>query len=488
MSDQPRIGLAVIARDEAQSLPRLLASIEGCFDQVVLVDTGSKDDTIAVFRAWAATETQRAAERDGRFMHTVKSFDWSDDFAAARAYADSLFHDSIEWLSWADCDDELHGAANLRALAANAPAEVGALIADYDYLQDEQGVCVCRLRRERLVRRGRGVWEGRVHEAQAIQGAVMRVDPQTVEWRHRKHPGDAGQSNRRNLRILRTWQRDEPTNPRVLGYLGTEELGRGRAKQAVRWFRAYLRLKTGWDEERAQVHRKLAIALMALGRRREAIATALEALTVMPSWPDSYLTLAEAHFELGETTKAEHWARQALAAGAPDTMLIINPLDYVVQPRVVLAGSLAAQGQLDEAIALAEEALSVQPGHQGLRAHVGQWRGRLKRETTARSFVQAAELLVAHDEQAKALILLEQTVPHYATDHPAVVAQRSRVRERLAPLFDPEGYASFYEEHGSTAADFIPDDQVLALGDNLPRARFLLAGIEEQAAELEAAA
>ena len=37
------VGLAIIARDEADTLPGLLESVRGAFDQVVLCDTGSTD-------------------------------------------------------------------------------------------------------------------------------------------------------------------------------------------------------------------------------------------------------------------------------------------------------------------------------------------------------------------------------------------------------------------------------------------------------------
>jgi len=54
----PTVGLAIIARDEQDDLPQLLASVEGHFDQVALLDTGSKDDTVGVFLRWADTMHQ----------------------------------------------------------------------------------------------------------------------------------------------------------------------------------------------------------------------------------------------------------------------------------------------------------------------------------------------------------------------------------------------------------------------------------------------
>jgi tetratricopeptide (TPR) repeat protein len=468
----PTLSLCLIARDEEATLPHLLASVEGAFDEVILVDTGSRDSTIRTFRMWAGQETRRAAERGEMFSFMVQAFEWRDDFAAARKHADALA--TGDWIVWADADDVIRGAENLRPLAAQAQPDLAAYVAEYNYARDEHGNCICRLRRERLVRRFRGFWAGRVHEAQRIEGgSVAHVARDVLEWWHHKPLDHTVAANGRNLRILRSWVKDEPENPRVLMYLGTEELARHRTDRAIGYFRRYLKLKTGWDEERAQVHRKLAIALDQRGRHDEAIATALEAVRLLPTWPDSYLTLAEQHYALREPDKAIHWARQVLEHGVPETLLIINELDYQLAPHVILAGAHGALGDLDAAIEHAEHALELDPGHPAVGPAYMGWRARRKREQTARTFLAAAEMLVTHDEQLKARAVLDQ-VPHFAIDHPAVVAMRSQLAERIHTLeHAPEGEAQ----------SFLAEEHVDGVCAQLPRARFLAEALRERAGE-----
>lgn len=469
----PTVGLAIIARNEGPRIDRLLATCAGAFDQVVLVDTGSTDDTIEIFEAWA--QTQVTTDRP-HFTWTVDRFEWCDDFAAARNHADSLL--TTDWRSWADCDDELRGAGRLRELAATAPPELAGYVFDYAYAHDAHGNVSCRLKRERLVRAGASSWGGRIHEAQLLEGPATFMGPEVCEWVHR--PAGEGRDPDRNLKILSRWLEEEPHNPRVLAYMGTETLARGQLDEAQGYFTRYLAEDTGWDEERAQVHRKMAQTLIAAGKLDQAEQAAHQALRTMPLWPDSYLTLAEVAYHRQEWRNAGDWAKRVLELGTPDTLLIINPLEYTMQPRVILAGAMGALGQLEAAIATAQEVLDVIPDHQEVAKTAAVWQGQVKREEAARRAITDAQVLVAHDEQAKALILLEQAVPYFAQDHPDVVTIRSQLRERLAFLHDSCSYAEHYETGGSKPEDFMDDERALQVAGVLPRAQFLLAGLVEQ--------
>lgn len=80
----------MIVKDEAEHLPRCLESCAGLFDEIVVVDTGSTDDTKEIAQSFGAK---------------VFDFEWCDDFAAARN--ESLRHATGEWMMWLDAD--VHG-------------------------------------------------------------------------------------------------------------------------------------------------------------------------------------------------------------------------------------------------------------------------------------------------------------------------------------------------------------------------------------------
>lgn len=486
------IGLAIIARDEEQSLPTLLASIKGAFDRVVLLDTGSEDNTVGVFDDWCLG--QRAGEQGSAFSCEVGRFEWIDDFAAARNAADALLlgdgpEPLVDWTSWADCDDIIRGAEQLRSIAQNAPPMVAGLVFGYDYAQHPAtGTTVCHLRRERLVRAGRGKWGGRVHEAQHIDGGVQLVPDEVVQWVHQKQAlsADAAiSSNERNLRILLKWVEDEPDNPRVLAYCGKELAARGEHDRALEFYERFMKVPSGWREERAQVYRHYAASLMEVTTDLDKIeALAWEALRALPSWPDSWLTLAECYSRREQHHDALWCVDQVLRIGNPTgSMLILNPLDYTAYPHRLAAGCYGAMKDYDQAIEHAEKALAVHPADDFLRAWWAEWKSNSKREHTASTYAMCAEQLIAHDEQLKARTLLEECVPVFAQDHPRIVQLRAGLRKRLAWVDDPEAFTVHYQEGGSKPEDFHDDETSDRIAQQLPRVAYLIEGLMEQGAE-----
>jgi glycosyltransferase involved in cell wall biosynthesis len=93
------LSFCAIVKNEAQNLARCLASVKPYVDELVIVDTGSTDETIAIAQQYGAK---------------VSHFEWCDDFSAARNYACSLA--TGDWILTLDADEELviHSKDDLR--------------------------------------------------------------------------------------------------------------------------------------------------------------------------------------------------------------------------------------------------------------------------------------------------------------------------------------------------------------------------------------
>ncbi len=90
MSNHPAISVCMIVKNEETNLPRLLASIRGLADEVIVVDTGSTDRTVEIAKSFGA-----------KTYH----FEWCDDFSAARN--ESLKYATGDYILWLDGDDEI---------------------------------------------------------------------------------------------------------------------------------------------------------------------------------------------------------------------------------------------------------------------------------------------------------------------------------------------------------------------------------------------
>jgi glycosyltransferase involved in cell wall biosynthesis len=86
--------VCLIVRDEAHNLPAALASVRGVAQELIVVDTGSRDGSAALAQALGA-----------RVLH----FAWCDDFARARNVA--LEAARGDWLLCLDADQRLDPAS-----------------------------------------------------------------------------------------------------------------------------------------------------------------------------------------------------------------------------------------------------------------------------------------------------------------------------------------------------------------------------------------
>ncbi|MBS4022802.1 MAG: glycosyltransferase family 2 protein [Dethiobacter sp.] len=135
---KPRLSLCMIVKDEAENLPRCLESARDTVDEIIVVDTGSTDNTPEIALRYGA-----------RVFH----YTWQGDFAAARNY--SLDQATGEWILCLDADEELRkgDGVKLRSLL-NISGVEGYCFPVVNFYGRHQGFdymtdLVCRLFRNR---------------------------------------------------------------------------------------------------------------------------------------------------------------------------------------------------------------------------------------------------------------------------------------------------------------------------------------------------
>lgn len=86
--------LSMIVKNEEKYLKECLESVKGVVDDIIIVDTGSTDNTLEI-----------AKEYKAKIYH----FDWINDFSAARNYA--LQYSPGDWILYLDADERLDPAS-----------------------------------------------------------------------------------------------------------------------------------------------------------------------------------------------------------------------------------------------------------------------------------------------------------------------------------------------------------------------------------------
>ena len=164
--DRPTLALCMIVKNEASNLREGIAPIRSSFDEAVIVDTGSDDDTVVVAQELGAK---------------VASFEWCDDFSAARNV--SLSQATADWILWLDGDDRVEPDAlvQLRQSLPRRPSQAFAL--RLEVTGDSPVSCM----QVRVVPNLPGIqFEGRVHEqlAYSVERLGLPIVPLDVAIVH----------------------------------------------------------------------------------------------------------------------------------------------------------------------------------------------------------------------------------------------------------------------------------------------------------------
>ncbi|MFE0026162.1 glycosyltransferase [Amycolatopsis sp. NPDC059021] len=351
-----RLSLTMIVRDEEALLGRVLRDAAGFCDEMVVVDTGSRD------------RTRRIAREAGA---RVLDVGWDDDFAAARNV--SLDACTGDWVLWLDADDVVPPGVQAALRGAKQEiltGELDAVTTPYHYAFDaDTGACLHTFPRERLARRVAGLrWTGAVHEFLDIPGnrVLYRAD---LAVEHRPDPAKRAAKSSRNLRIIERMVREGDHSSRTRYYHACELRDAGRHAEALDAYTAYFR-NPGKEWEQYTARLSAAECAGKLGRTGEAAEQLHAALRLDPSRAEAFLRLGLPHFERGEWAKALPFYAAASTVETPVTGFV-SPPDYGWRPWDYLSVCLARLGRHEDSIAAAVTSLEAgNPERERLLANI----------------------------------------------------------------------------------------------------------------------
>lgn len=364
------ISVCLIVRDEEPNLEPCVNSFRPFVDELVIVDTGSKDRTREIARSLGArlfdcppTTHPHLFLRDDEETHGPGPYTHEfilADFAQARNVGWEAA--AGDYLLWFDADDRVVGAEQLRAIVEEMERDriaVGWL--PYVYSRNEAGQPDCRLWRERIVRRGAGRWQGAIHETIATVGRRRDFERVVVEHHRQPKPGGVVHRNYKVLRRVLEQEAEHPS-PRTLFYLGNEARAFNGA-EAAGYFERYLRLST-WNEERALAFVLLGRIWEASGGYEQALRAYAAATVEDPASPDGWFGLARTAYFRERWSECVRFSEEGLRRGNPDSPLFHNPAERLGEPHLYYNLALCRLGRVEEAIRSCRIGLATMPGNE----------------------------------------------------------------------------------------------------------------------------
>lgn len=206
------LSATLIVRNEAAVLPRCLTSLAGLVDEVVVVDTGSTDDSLSI-----------AAAHGARTFHHP----WTGDFSAARNAA--LDQARGDWILYIDADE---CAAPLERHDLDTTLVDRSLVAATVRFRSRSGFTRYRetrlFRRDPRIRFKNVIHETTMHAIEAVGDADgLQIGESALSLDHYGYDGNQDHKHRRNIPLLRERLTREPTHVYSWNHLGQALDGSG---------------------------------------------------------------------------------------------------------------------------------------------------------------------------------------------------------------------------------------------------------------------
>ncbi len=245
----PKISLCMIVRDEAELLPGCLESAVGAVDEIVVLDTGSTDNTRSIA---------------GDFGALVIPAAWTD-FSTARNQV--LRRASGDWVLVLDADEELlpETPDRLRELALADEADAYALrvinsVELSEFIDVEKSP---KFHMVRFFKREGALYMNPIHEKIRFPGGTRTAPASGIDIIHYGFmPEIFEKKNKaaRNRALLARWVEDESSDPWAHFFLAQEDQHDGVFADAAESYKVALELFINNDDGNAAVDTYISLA------------------------------------------------------------------------------------------------------------------------------------------------------------------------------------------------------------------------------------
>lgn len=336
------ISLCMIVKDESDVIERCLLSVKDAVDEIIIVDTGSTDNTKEIALGLGAK---------------VYDFKWIDDFSEARNYCFSKA--TMEYILWLDADDVIleDSLTRLIDLKNNFDTSIDSVTMVYVISTDNFGNEMFTLRRNRLVRQASNFkWYGAVHEFLEVRGTVLHSD---IKVLHKK----LKLATDRNLKIFKKMEdEDRPFTTRDILYYANELYNNRMYDEALKKYDDFLSREDSWVEDRKTALMNTAIIYRMRKQDDDALLTLLKSFKYDAPRADFCCCIGDILLDRRIIDGAIYWYKEASKLIPPEGYLgIMNRSYYTWIPNLQLCVAYFMKGDIESSEFYNEEAAKYIP-------------------------------------------------------------------------------------------------------------------------------
>lgn len=343
-----KIALAMIVKGsdaEADVLRRCLENVSTHVDGIFIT----------------VTQPNEAVETTAKqFGAVVSSFEWCNDFAAARNFNFAQVPKEYEYILWCDADDMFRGLEMMRPTIEANPADAYSMF--YMYAFDEyKNPTVVHQKTQIVKNDGCVEWAGKLHEdfKENRELRVFHIDG--IDRMHFTDETRLDIAKKRNLEVALADLEANPNDPRAYWNVGNSYKALGDNEHALEVFQRFL-VNSKSDEEKYVVRLRMAESAWALGEKEAGMDHARYAVGLRPAYPDAYHLLGSLMYDSGRYKEAAHNFMTGLTKKPPYySIIVFNPRDYDYVPLMNLAKTYFQMSRPDLALPCLEGCLQIYP-------------------------------------------------------------------------------------------------------------------------------
>lgn len=356
----------MIVKDESQDLRQCLTSVQNLADQIVVVDTGSTDNTPFLAKEMGAE---------------VYHFPWTNDFSEARNFA--LSKAQGDWIFVLDADEMLPAESQsiLRQLIRPVSSPLRLYLPRIQNVLDPQNLSsrVDHYMVRVFPNHPDLIFTGRVHEQVQSKNPELRTEqhpvPELILWHYGYTPARVSHKRKlaRNQRLLKIALQNEPHNAFYWFNLGRTFRQTRDQDRALSAFEKALLLSKDLTPPPPYItacYIDTLSLLIQMDRPQAALQYAEKAPQTCLSCPDYWLNYGAIWLALKDFKHAIQ-AFEKARTRPPARGVLSDTSAHTWKPLMGLAEAYQAIGDSEKAIVYFQEALDVNPTHQQARLQLG---------------------------------------------------------------------------------------------------------------------